>query len=96
MVRNYGNGIIENKLKDEDKMVKLRELVRVDSSITKNYGDYLCVLEVHLEEEHFPKSCSSSHSSPKLLSRISQILTIEIQQYRYQINPHNILYKTHI
>ena len=45
MARNYGNGIHENKLKNEVKMVKVGELVRAKLSICKNYGNKY-VLEI--------------------------------------------------
>ena len=37
MIRNYGNGIHENKLKNEVKMVKVGELVRAKLSMSNNY-----------------------------------------------------------
>ena len=45
MVRNYENGIHENQLKNEVKMVKVGELVRAKLSICKNYGNKY-VLEI--------------------------------------------------
>ena len=63
MVRKYEQGMDEIKVMGEARLVKLREIMRLDWSFAKSYGDFI-FLKFHLEEEeHFPKFPSSSSLS---------------------------------